>query len=72
MTISPVTIVAAAPIKAIDRVQSVKRRVKSALDDDERDNAREPASQRMFAAASPEELASDSTRDGLLNIRLGG
>jgi len=72
MTISPVTFVASAPIKAVDRVGRVKRRAKSASDNERQDGASVPAAEPMHAAASAEDLASDNTRDALLNIRLGG
>jgi hypothetical protein len=72
MTISPVTFVASAPIKAIERVERVKRRAKSQVTREVEGAEADFASEPMFAAVSPEELATDSTRDALLNIRLGG
>ncbi len=72
MSISPVTFVAAAPIRAIERVERVKRRAKSALDDEEQGVAADTLRAPTFAAASAEQLASDATREGLLSIRLGG
>jgi hypothetical protein len=72
MTISPVSFVASPPIRAIERVERVKRRAKSKWDDEETEILSESRAEPMFAASSPEEVASDATRDGLLKIRLGG
>jgi len=72
MTISPVTLITSAPVRAIERVERVKRRARSKLDSEEAVGAVDAAPEPMFAAVSAEELASDNTRDALLNIRLGG
>jgi len=72
MTISPIGFVTAAPIAAIQRVDRVKRRPKSSTKDEEQSAGSESSSQPMYAATTPEEIASDETRNALLNIRLGG
>jgi hypothetical protein len=72
MTISPVTFVASAPIVAVQKVERVKRRPKSAADDEVESVSSESSPEPMYAASSAEEFASDATRDALLNIRLGG
>jgi len=72
MTISPVTFVASAPIVAVQKVERVKRRPKSAVDSEIEAVASDSGAAPMYAASSAEDFASDATRDALLNIRLGG
>ncbi len=72
MTISPVTFVTAAPFAGIEKVERVKRRPKSAKKSGSESASWEAAREPMHAATSPEQFASDDTRNALLNIRLGG
>ncbi len=72
MTISPVTLVSAAPIVAVRKVERVKRRPNSASKREAESSSPEANVEPTYAATSPEEFASDETRAALLNIRLGG
>jgi hypothetical protein len=69
MTISPVTFVAAPPIKAVERVERITRRPKHQA---KRGGSAAFDAQPLQPALSADSLASVETRDALIGIRLGG
>ena len=74
MTVSPVSFATspAAPVSAVAPADRVKRRSKAEAKAVEQESSGSVGLQAMPPAHYAEELASDSTREALLNIRLGG
>lgn len=72
MAISPITFAVAAPIRAVEKVERIRRRSKAEIKADADESSGSPFVSRTRAALTPEEMASDSTQEALQNIRLGG
>jgi len=71
MAISPITFAVAAPIRAVDKVERV-RRSKAEIEADADTSKGSSVISRTRAALTPEEMASDAIQEALQNIRLGG
>ena len=74
MTVSPVGFASssAAPVSAVAPAERVKRRSKAEAKAAAQESSGPAASNPMYAAHYPEELASHSAQEALQNIRLGG
>ena len=72
MAISPITFAVAAPIRAVDKVERVRRRSKAEIEADADTSKGSSVISHTRAALTPEEMASDAIQEALQNIRLGG
>ena len=72
MAISPITFAVAAPIRAVEKVERVRRRSKAEIEVDAEASKGFAAIARTRAPLTPEEMASDAIQEALHNIRLGG
>jgi len=72
MAISPITFAVATPIRAVDKVERVRRRSKAEIEADADTSKGSSVISRTRAALTPEEMASDAIQEALQNIRLGG
>ena len=72
MALPPIGFLTAAPIRAAQAVERGRRRSKAEIKEDEAMNAVVQQFEPTYAATTPEEFASDATREALQKIKFGG